>query len=128
MHQRRMKEVMLNFLNNFSRTSRALPASRRLDGRSRAVLAASFRPLRDGEPGWITMQEAGKLFSPVEGSDAFGETDKLGNANLAAFASALGEAQFKFAPAAGRLYLMREAANSAALHVRDPRKVLALIR
>ena len=31
--------------------------------------------------------------------------DTLGIANLAAFASALGDAQFKFAPAGGRLYL-----------------------
>jgi hypothetical protein len=127
--QRRMKDVMglLNFLNIFSRTSRASPASRRLDGRSRALLAASFRPLRDGEEGWITMQEAGKLFSPVEDHDAFGETDRLGNVNLLAFASALGEAQFEFSPAAGRLYFARKA-NRAALHVSDPRKVLAHIR
>jgi hypothetical protein len=74
------------------------------------------------------MQEAGKLFSPVEDSDAFGETDKLGNANLAAFASALGEAQFKFAPTAGRLYFERNATKRAALHLSDPRKMLALIR
>jgi hypothetical protein len=121
-----MKDVMgwLNFLNIFSRT---LPASRRLDGRSRALLAASFRQLRDGEAGWITTQEAGKLFSPVEDHDAFGETDKLGNVNLAAFASALGEAEFRFSPAPRRLYFVHKA-NRAALHVSDPRKVLALIR
>jgi hypothetical protein len=119
---------LLNFLNIFSRTSRALPASRRLDGRSRALLAASFRPLRDGEPGWITMQEARKLFSPVEDRDAFTETDKLGNTNLAAFASALGEVQFKFAPTAGRLYLVRNAMKRTAPHLSDPRKVLVLIR
>jgi hypothetical protein len=53
------------------------------------------------------MQEAEKLFSPVEGSEAFGEADKLGNANLAVFAWALGDVQFKFAPAVGRLYLVR---------------------
>jgi hypothetical protein len=78
---------LLNFLNIFSRT----PESHRLDGRSRALLAASFRPLRDGEPGWITMQEARKLFSPVEDSDA------------------LGEVQLKFSPQTGRLYLTRRA-------------------
>jgi hypothetical protein len=74
------------------------------------------------------MQEAGRLFSPVEDSDAFGETDKLGNANVAAFASALGEAEFKFAPTAGRVYFVRNATKRAALHPGDPRKVLALIR
>jgi hypothetical protein len=124
-----MKDGMglLNFLKVFSSTTRAVPASCRLDGRSRALLAASFRPLRDGELGWITMKEAGKLFSPVEDSDAFGEKDKLGKANLAAFASALGEAQFRFVPAAGRLYLVRNVRKRAALHLSDPRKVLALI-
>jgi hypothetical protein len=100
-------EVMgwLSSLNIFSRASFVLPASRRLDGRNRALLAASFRPLRDGERGWITTQEARKLFSPVEDDDVLGEMDTLGIANLAAFASALGNAQFKFAPAGGRLYL-----------------------
>jgi hypothetical protein len=109
-HHLRTKEVMglFKFLNIFSRRP-CVPAPRRLDGRSRALLAASFRSLRDGEPGWITMQEAGKFFSSVEDNDAFGEMDKLGNANLAAFTSALGEAQFKLA--AGRLYLMRKAAH-----------------
>jgi hypothetical protein len=99
---------VLNFLNVFSRTS--IPESRRLDGRSRALLAASFRPLRESEPGWITMKEARKLFSPVEDSDALGEMDKHGIANLAAFASALGEAQFKFSLQTGRLYLTRRTA------------------
>ena len=118
---------LLNFLNIFSRTSRTLPASRQLDGRSRALLAASFRQLRDGEPEWITMQEAGKLFSPVEDHDAFGETDKLGNINLAAFASALGEVQFRFSPTARQLYFVHKA-NRASPHPSDPRKVLVLIR
>jgi hypothetical protein len=99
---------LLSFLNPFSRKSFVLPAARRLDGRSRALLAASFRPLRDAEPGWITMQEARKLFSPVDDDGALGEMDKIGIANLAAFASALGDAQFRFAPASGRLYLMRK--------------------
>jgi hypothetical protein len=109
-HHMRMKEVMglLNFLNMFSRAP-SVPAPRRLDGRSRALLAASFRPLRDGESGWISVQEAGRLFSAVEDNDAFGEMDKLGHANLAAFTSALGEAQSEFA--AGRLNLMRKAAH-----------------
>jgi hypothetical protein len=74
------------------------------------------------------MQEARKLFSPVEDRDAFTETDKLGNTNLAAFASALGEVQFKFAPTAGRLYLVRNAMKRTAPHLSDPRKVLVLIR
>jgi hypothetical protein len=127
MHQRKMKKTMRWLRNMFSRASFALPAAHRLDGRSRALLAASFRPLRDDEPGWITMQEARKLFSSVDESHALGENDKLGNANLAAFASAL-EAQIEFSPSAGLLYLMRKAASGAGLHARDPRKVLAFVR
>jgi hypothetical protein len=111
----------------FSRACFAIPAGHRLNGRSRASLAASFRPLRDGEPGWITMREARKLFSPVEDSDALGEMDELGHANVAVFASAM-DAQIEFAPSAERLYLIRKAASSARLRARDLRKVLALVR
>jgi hypothetical protein len=75
------------------------------------LLAASFRRLRDGEPGWITTQEAHRLFFSVEESQALGENDRLGNANLAAFTSAL-EARIEFAPSAGRLYLIRKATTA----------------
>jgi hypothetical protein len=122
-----MKKTMRWLKNMFSRASFALPAAHRLDGRSRALLAASFRRLRDGELGWITTQEAHRLFSSVEESHASGENDKLGNANLAAFTSAL-EAQIEFAPSAGRLYLMRKATSGVGLHARELRKVLASMR
>ena len=118
---------LLNFLNIFSRTSRTLPASRRTRRKKQGIARASFRQLLDGEAGWITTQEAGKLFSPVEDHDAFGETDKFGNVNLAAFASALGEAEFKISPTPRRLYFVHKA-NRASLHASDPRKVLAPIR
>jgi hypothetical protein len=129
MHHRRMKDDMglLSFLNPFSRKSFVLSAARRLDGRSRALLAASFRPLRDAEPGWITMQEAQKLFSPVGDNDALGEMDKIGIANLAAFASALGDAQFKFAPASGRLYLIRKCTHVRANGEPERRCLVSLI-
>jgi hypothetical protein len=129
MHQRRIKDDMglLSFLNPFSRKSFVLPAARRLDGGSRALLAASFRPLRDAEPGWITMQEAQKLFSPVDDDGALGEMDKIGIANLAAFASALGDAQFRFAPAPGRLYLMRKRTHVRADGEPERRCLVSLI-
>jgi hypothetical protein len=73
------------------------------------------------------MQDAHRLFPSVEESHALGEDDKLGNANLAAFTSAL-EAQVEFAPSAGRLYLMRTAATGRGPHARDLRKVLAFVR
>jgi hypothetical protein len=122
-----MRKIMRWLWKVLSRECFASPAGHRLNGRSRALLAASFRPLRDGEPGWITMREAQKLFSLVEDSDALGEMDELGHANLAVFASAL-DAQIKFAPSLGRLYLIRKAASSARLRARDLRKVLAFVR
>jgi hypothetical protein len=73
------------------------------------------------------MQDARKLFSSVEESRALGVNDKLGNANLAAFTSAL-EAQIEFAPSAGRLYLMRKATSGTGLHARDLGRVLAFVR
>jgi hypothetical protein len=73
------------------------------------------------------MQEACRLFSSGEASHALGGNDKLGNAILAAFASAL-EARTEFAPSAGRLYLVRKAASRTGLHAKDLRKVLAFVR
>jgi hypothetical protein len=122
-----MKKIMTWLRRIFSRASFALPPTRRLDGRSRALLAASFRRLRGNEPGWITTEEARKLFSPVRDVDALSEMDKLGNANLAAFASAL-EAQFELSPSAGRLCLARKAASGTGTHGSDLRKVLAFVR
>ena len=73
------------------------------------------------------MQEACRLFSSVEENHALDENDKLGNANLAAFASAL-DAQFEFSPSSGRLYLTRKAASGTGHHASDLRKVLAFVR
>ena len=84
------------------------PTPRRLDGRSKALLAASFNMLPDEEPGWITMTEAATLFSPERQAYAFGELDEVGKANLAAFASISG-VQFEFMPVEGRLYFLRKA-------------------
>jgi hypothetical protein len=62
------------------------PPARRLDGRSKLLLSASLERLPIEEPGWITMQEANAVFSPMETAYAFGEMDEVGKANLAAFA------------------------------------------
>jgi hypothetical protein len=45
------------------------PPARRLDGRSKLLLSASLERLPIEEPGWITMQEANALFSPMETAD-----------------------------------------------------------
>jgi hypothetical protein len=63
---------VLDRLQAFFRLSVLPPAPRRLDGRSTALLAASFTMLPDEEPGWITMKEAATLFSPERDASAFG--------------------------------------------------------
>jgi len=52
----------------------------------------------DEELGWIPMQEANTLFSPMGEAYAFGEMYEVGKSNLAAFASAAGEILFEFMP------------------------------
>jgi hypothetical protein len=81
---------LLDRLKAFFRLNSLPPAPRRLDGRSKALLAASFNMLPDEEPGWITMTEAATLFSSKRDAYAFCELDEVGKANLAAFASASG--------------------------------------
>jgi hypothetical protein len=90
------------------------PSPRRLDGRSKTLLAASIKLMPADVPGFITMHEAKTLFSPAEDDYAFGEMDEVGKSNLAAFVA--GEApgcQFEFMPVEGRLYFMRNAAHEA---------------
>jgi hypothetical protein len=99
---------LLGYLKALFKTPVLPTGSRRLDGRSKALLAASLRFLRDDEPGWITMQEAKTLYSPVSDAYAFGEIDEIGKANLAAFAVDHGGPQFEFMPVEGRLYFMRK--------------------
>jgi hypothetical protein len=99
----------LDFLRALFRLSPQPRGIRRLDGRSKVLLAASLRFLRDEEPGWITLQEAKTLFSPVSDAYAFGEIDEVGKASLADFAADHGALQFEFMPVEGRLYFMRRA-------------------
>ena len=92
-----------------SRDSVPPPAPQRLDGRSKALLAASIKMLPYDEPGWITMKEAGALFSPNEGEYAFGEMDEVGKRNLATFAAeATPGCLFEFMPVEDRVYFIRK--------------------
>src|SRR5271167_2277119 len=59
-------------------------ATRRLDGRSKELLAASIRMTPYEESGWITLEEAAVLFSPADDEYAFRATDE-GKRNLASF-------------------------------------------
>jgi hypothetical protein len=59
----------------------------KLDSTTEAALAQSVGRLSLGEPGWITMQEGRRLFSPMDDLYAFGEMDEVGRNNLTRSAS-----------------------------------------
>src|SRR5271155_769082 len=95
----------------FSAGSPMEPSARRLDGRSKALLAASIKMLPYDEPGWITSKEAKTLFSPMADQYAFGEMDEVGKSNLARFASEVTEGcLFEFMPVEERVYFIRKQA------------------
>jgi hypothetical protein len=82
----------------------------KLDASSEAALSRSIRVLPLGNRGWITMQEARSLFSPLRDEYAFGETDKRGRAEIARFAAQRGHhSDFDFMPAEDRVYFTRTA-------------------
>jgi hypothetical protein len=67
--------------------SPSVPPARRLDGRSKTLLAASIKTLPYETPGWITNKEAKQLFSSMDDDYAFGEMDEAGKGNIADFAA-----------------------------------------
>ena len=70
-----------------SSATSALP-EHRLSANSEAALSSSVRTLVIGAKGWITLQDACRLFSPMnEARYAFGEMDDTGRSNLELFAS-----------------------------------------
>ena len=99
--------LLQQFRSLFSTKKSHALLPRRLDGRSKVLLDASFRMLPRGERGWIAIKEAAVLFSPKADEYAFGELDEEGKSNLAAFA-AQASMRFAFMPAEGRLYFIRE--------------------
>jgi hypothetical protein len=93
----------------FSQGAAEAPSPRRLDGRSKTLLAASIKMLPYDEPGWITSKEARQLFSPMGDEYAFGEMDEIGKCNLAIFASEMTpRCLFEFMPVEGRVYFIRK--------------------
>jgi hypothetical protein len=86
------------------------PSARRLDGRSRTLLAASIKALPYETPGWITNKEAKQLFSSIDDDYAFGEMDEVDKGNIAGFAAHVApRCSFEFMPVEGRVYFMRNA-------------------
>ena len=55
--------------------SPSAPSARRLDGRSKTLLAASIKALPYETPGWITNKEAKEFFSSMDDDYAFCEMD-----------------------------------------------------
>jgi hypothetical protein len=89
-----------------------VPPPRRLDGRSKTLLAALIKMLPCDEPGWITTKEAKSLFSTQEDQYAFGEMDEVGKQNLASFASGVDDGcLFEFMPVEDRGYFIRKASG-----------------
>jgi len=83
-------------------------APRRLQGSTKASLAASIKALPHGGRGWITMNEAAALFSPKNNEYAFGELDDEGKRDLASFAAENRCSRFEFMPIEGRLYFVHD--------------------
>ena len=79
---------------------------RRLDGSTKASLAASIKALPHGERGWITMREAAILFSQKNSEYAFGELDDEGKQHLGSFAAENQFCRFEFMPVEDRLYFV----------------------
>jgi hypothetical protein len=81
------------------------PATRRLDGSSKELLAISIKKIPYEERGWITIQEAAALFSAADDEYAFRKMDG-GMRNLSSFmAETTYCCCFEFID--GRLYFFR---------------------
>ena len=77
--------------------------SRRLDADSKTALASAISGLLPDDRGWITLEEASRLFSNMQPQYAFGEMDDEGKQNLEKFAREVSR-EFEFWPNENRLY------------------------
>ena len=82
---------------------RWLQPARRLDAGSKAALATAINQLPPQNRGWITLEEAGGLFSKMPSQYAFGDMDDDGKQNLERFARDVAR-EFEFWPNENRLY------------------------
>ena len=87
------------------------PPERHLGAETEAGLSSSLRALVSGAKGWITLEEARRLFSPMdEAQYAFGEMDEVGKTSLAAFAAESDHrSAFDLMPIEGWVYFTRKA-------------------
>ncbi len=87
----------------FKNASRWIQPSRRLDADSKTALAAAIGRLLPEDRGWITLEDASRLFSNMQSQYAFGEMDDEGKQNLEKFAHDVSR-QYEFWPNENRLY------------------------
>jgi hypothetical protein len=94
----------------FSASSPEPSDALKLGANSKSELSSSLRRLRIGQKGWITLERAASLFSPMEDQYAFGELDDEGKRNLSEFAALIEHrSSFEFMPVEKRLYFTRKA-------------------
>jgi hypothetical protein len=94
----------------FSASSPEPPNALELKANSESELSSSLSRLRIGQKGWITLERAASLFSPMENQYAFGELDDEGKRNLSKFAALVEHrSSFEFMPVENRLYFTRKA-------------------
>ena len=83
------------------------PPVHRLSASTEAGLSSSLRALVTGGKGWITLEEARHLFSPMDQAQyAFGEMDDEGRSKLGSFA-AQNHYKIDLMPE-GRIYFTRQ--------------------
>jgi hypothetical protein len=70
-----------------SRPAESALSGPRLVARNESLLSASIQELHPGARGWITVKNAGRLFSLMGNEYAFGKMDDKGRAKLEAFAA-----------------------------------------
>jgi hypothetical protein len=83
--------------------------ARKLAASSESELSASIQALPVGEKGWITFDDARRLFSQADKEEAFGEMDDTGRNRLQQFAAgSQHHSQIDFMPIEDRVYFMRK--------------------
>ena len=88
-----------------------MPSPHRLDSSGEGALAASIKRLPVGVRGWISLENARRLFSREGRQYAFGELDEPGKQRLSDFAeSADHRCQVDIMPGEARVYFTRQAA------------------
>jgi len=115
LQSREMTVGLIGRLKSLFETSDEPSATRRLDGKSKELLAASIKMLPDGERGWITLKDAAVLFSSVSDEYAFRAMDG-GMQNVASFV-AEETYRCRFAFIEGRLYFIRTTGELSGMRV-----------